>query len=74
MCSSDLCTNILHVFLAEYLCDGTSMVAYDLIHCNVQSIIVVVRLLLCRKSEVFVTATITLTSTTYGMRMIAQQI
>ena len=42
--------NILYVILSEYLCDGTSVVTYDLIHCNVQSIIVVVRLLLCRKS------------------------
>nr|DAW39409.1 MAG TPA: hypothetical protein [Bacteriophage sp.] len=46
-----LCTNVLNIFLAEYLCDGTSVVAYDLIHCNVQSIIIVVRLLLCCQSE-----------------------
>nr|DAO38635.1 MAG TPA: hypothetical protein [Caudoviricetes sp.] len=46
-----LSTNILHVFLAEYLGNCTSMVAHNLIHGNIQSVIVVVRLLLCRKSE-----------------------
>ncbi len=34
------CINVLNIFLAEYLSNCASVVAYNLIHRNVQSVIV----------------------------------